>query len=231
MLMAGLGLCLLWGGALRAAADEGEETDLELMRLQFARSMIVKSLGPLKAHMEELWKLERAFAERRDYEGALVAQAERRRLEAQLEREDKELLLLETREQSLRASLLPDVIELPLAEAKLDGLRRPEGGGLIDGWSRPGAAAEWVLPELPAGGYEVFLKYRCGTLEGGSMSVEETKFTLEARIETTMSGPERRFLGTLKVTDGAGPFRLVTKTLVKDHLMQLLGVELVPASR
>ncbi len=231
MLAAGLSFGLVWSlGMLRAADDDGE-TDLELMRLQFARSLIAGSLQPLKQHMDELLVLERSLAKQRDYRGAIEAQQQRRRIESQLEREDKELLLLETREQSLRASLLPEVIEMPLEEAKLKGLSRPSGGGVIEGWSNPGVAAEWVLPDLPPGGYEVYLRYRCGTVEGGSLLVEESRFTLTGRIETTMKGPERRLLGTLKVTDGDGPFRLVAKTLVKDNLMQLLGVELVPASR
>ncbi len=224
-------LSLAGGAASQSRGTESDSTELELMRLRFARDVIVESLRPLKMRIEELTARAKELAELRDYAGALEVREERSRLEAQLDREDKELLLLEAREQSLRAELLPDVIELPLAEAELSGVTRPAGGGLIDAWSRSGSSATWKLPDLPPGGYEVYLKYRCGALEGGTVLVKEARFTLTGRIETTLKGPERRRVGTLKITDGAGTLEIAAKSVVKDNLMQLLGVELVPASR
>lgn len=226
---------LSWVGMVasqnRGAGPDADSTELELMRLRFARSLIEKSLAPLKVRIEELSEKEKVLAVERDYAGAMRVREERRRLEGQLDREDKELLLLEAREQSLRAELLPDVIELPLADARLEGVHRPAGGGLIDGWSGTGSSAEWQLPNLPPGGYEVYLKYRCGALEGGTVVIQEARFSLSGRIETTLKGPERRLIGTVKITDGTGTFRISPKSVVKDNLMQLMGVELVPSSR
>ena len=224
-----LWLAVLAAGADIHAADPDPAHTLELARLNFERSMIETSLTPLKKHLTELALLEKQHADARDYGGAIEARDLRRRVEDELERLDKELLLLQTRELSLKASLLPDRIPLRLEAAELRGVAR-EGGSLTR-WSKPGASATWKLSGLPPGGYEVILRYRCGPLEGGSVLVQEAKFTLSGDMETTLKGPEEKNLGTLKITDGSGPLTISARTVVKDNLMQLLAVELVPASR
>lgn len=75
------------------------------------------------------------------------------------------------------------------------------------------------------------LRYRCGTAEGGKLLIKETRFTLTTTIETTLKGPEERSAGTLKVSDGAGTLTLSAAALITDNLMQLLALELVPATR
>jgi hypothetical protein len=219
----------LAAGARLAAADGPPEHTLEIARIQFERSMIEVSLSPMKKHLLELTDLEKRRSEARDYAGAIAVREERRKLESELERLDKELLLLQTREQSLKASLLPDRILLPLDQAELSGVRLE--GGTLTGWSRPGASAKWTLPGLPLGGYEVILRYRCGALDGGVLRVEESHYHLKSQIDTTLKGPQERNLGTLKITDGSGALTLSAVTLVKDNLMDLLEVYLVPASK
>ena len=220
-----LALCTLspWAHAAEPALE------LEAARLKFQRAMVEASLAPLKNHLIELSAVEKQRAEARDYAGAIALRQERRQVEDELERLDKELLLLQTREQSLKASTLPDKITLPLEQAQLSGVRR-EGGG-ITGWSKIGAAASWKLPALPPGGYEVIIRYRCRALEGGVLDVREAKFHLSSQIDTTLKGPQEKTLGTLKVTDGSSTLTLAATTLVKDNLMDLLGLWLVPASR
>lgn len=208
------------------AAETGHA--LELARLNFQRGLVEASLTPLKKHLTALTDLEKARAEARDYDGAIEARSQRKRLETELERLDKELLLLQTREQSLRTSLLPDRIPLPIEAAKLNGVRRD--GSVLTGWAKPGASAEWRLDALPPGGYEVVLRYRCSPIEGGSLTVQERQFSLTADIETTLKGPQEKNLGTLKITDGSGQLTLSARTVVKDNLMQLLAVFLVPSS-
>ena len=61
--------------------------------------------------------------------------------------------------------------------------------------------------------------------------IKESRFTLTTNIETTLKGPEERTAGTLKISDGAGTLTLSAEALVTNNLMQLLAVELVPASR
>lgn len=211
------------------AADTTTEQTLTNARLEFERSLIEVSLEPLKKQVIELDTLEKQKASARDYDGAIVVRTERRRLEGELERLDKQLLLIQTREQSLRSAALPDRIPLPLEQAVLNGVRRE--GGEITGWSRTGTGATWKLPALPPGGYEVVIRYRCGALDGGVLDVREARFHLSSPIETTLKGPQEKNLGTLKVTDGSGTISLSASTLLKDNLMDLLGVWLIPAWR
>jgi hypothetical protein len=229
--------CWLWLGGLAllvpAMAAPGAEADpqrvLDLSRLTFQRNILETSLEPLKKHLSQLILLEKSRAEARDYTGAIEARDLRKRLETELERLDKELLLLHTQEMSIQASLLPDRIRLPLDKAELNVVRRE--GGTLTGWSKPGAQAEWKLDNLPPGGYEVILRYRCSPLEGGSLTVQESRFSLMADVETTLKGPEERNLGTLKISTGSGPLKITARTVLKDNLMHLLSVELVPASK
>lgn len=205
--------------------------ELELERIQLQRRLLAASLNPLKAGISQLDELARARAAGRDYPGAIAARDERRRLESELERIVKEMLVLETRELSLKTALLPERILLPLDQARLDGVAWDPERKCLTRWQRPGAQAEWTLPGLPPGGYEVLVTYQCNPLEGGTVLVSEKTFTLTGEMDTTLRGPETKTLGTLKITDGAGPLRLTARTVVKDNLMDLLAVELVPANR
>ncbi|HEY1084075.1 MAG TPA: hypothetical protein VGE29_17560 [Prosthecobacter sp.] len=223
------GLALLALGMSMPAAEPDLRKNLDQTRLTFQRSVVEASLTPLKKHLSELILLEKSRAEARDYDGAIEARDMRKRLETELERLDKELLLLQTREQALASSLLPARISLSLDSAALEGVQR--SGGSLTGWARPGASATWKLDRLPPGGYEVVLRYRCGPLEGGSLTVQETRFSLLSDVDTTLKGPQEKNIGTLKITNGSGPLKISARTVLKDNLMHLLAVDLVPASK
>ncbi len=205
--------------------------ELELERINLHRRLLAASLNPLKATISRLDELARARAREQDYQAAIAARDERRRMEAELERVVKEMLILETREQGLKTALLPERILLPLEQAKLDGVVWDPEKKRLTRWQRSGASAEWTLPGLPAGGYEVLITYQCNPLEGGTALVSEKSFTLTGEMDTTLRGPETKNLGTLKITDGAGRLRIAARTVVKDNLMDLFAVELVPANR
>lgn len=209
--------------------DPGASPEIALLRLSYERDLIEASLTPVKEQIKTLGTLEKQFAAERDYDDAITARDERKRLQNELARLDKELLLLQSRELALKTSLLPNRIKLPLEAASLTDLRHE--GGAITGWSKVGAAASWKLPALPPGGYEVMLRYRCGAAEGGTLLIKEARFTLTTSIEATLKGPEERSVGTLKISDGSSTLTLVAQALVTNNLMQLLGVELVPTSR
>lgn len=209
--------------------DPGASQEIALLRMGYERTLIEASLTPVKQQITTLAGLEKQFADARDYDAAITARDERKRLQNELGRLDKELLLLQTRELAIKTALLPDRIKLPLESATLSELRRE--GGAITGWSKTGAAATWKLPALPPGGYEVMLRYRCGAAEGGTLLIKEARFSLTTNIETTLKGPEERNVGTLKISDGGGMLTLAAQSLVTNNLMQLLGVELLPASR
>ncbi len=223
------GLTLLTAADESRAADPGTSQEIALLRISHERSLIESSIAPIKQQIATLTALERQFAATRDYDAAITARDERQRLHQELTHLDQSLLLLQTREQALQTSLLQDRIQLPLESATLTDLRRE--GGAITGWSKVGASAIWKLPALPPGGYEVLLRYRCGAAEGGTLLVKEARFTLTAAIETTLKGPEERNAGTLKISDGGGTLTLAAQSLITNNLMQLLAVELVPASR
>jgi hypothetical protein len=203
---------------------------IELERLKFQERLLEASLQPLQQHLAALQELEQQRATAGDYAGAIEARNQRKKLTTELERLDKELLLTHTREESLKARLLPDRIPLPLEAAVLAGDVRRDGGALT-GWSGPEAAATWKLPDLPPGGYEVLIKYRCGALEGGTLEVREARFHLNAEVLTTLRGPQEKNLGTLKITDGSGTLVIRARSVLKDNLMHLLAVHLVPAAR
>ncbi len=224
-----MGLAMSVPAAEKRTDDPGASQEIALLRLGYERSLIESSLAPVKQQITTLAGLEKQFADARDYDAAITARDERKRLQNELGRLDKELLLLQTRERALKTAMLPERIKLPLDSATLSDLRRE--GGAITGWSKIGAAATWKLPALPPGGYEVMLRYRCGAAEGGQLLIKEARFTLTTTIETTLKGPEERNAGTLKVSDGSGTLTLAAQSLVTNNLMQLLAVELVPASR
>jgi hypothetical protein len=189
----------------------------------------VATLQPVKRHVSELSVLEKKLAAASDYNGAIRAREERLKLQHEIERLDKELLLLQSREVSMKAAELGDKIMLSIDSAVLKDVRREAGA--ITGWTRPGASAEWKLPALPPGGYDLVLRYRCGPLEGGSITAKEARFTLTSPVETTLRGPEDRNLGTLKLSESNTTLTLTATSVFKDNLMQLLGVTLVPAAR
>jgi hypothetical protein len=225
----GAGLALSAPPGEKRTSDPGASQDIALLRLGYERELIEASLSPIKQQITTLDTLEKQFATERDYDAAITARDERKRLQNELSRLDKELLLLQTREQSLKTALLPDRIKLSLDAATLSDLRRE--GGAITGWSKIGSSAVWKLPALPPGGYEVMLRYRCGAAEGGQLLIKEARFTLTTDIQTTLKGPEERSAGTLKISDGSGTLTLAVQSLFTHNLMQLLAVELVPASR
>ena len=222
-------ILLLVRAAAQDADDPGENAELALQRLLFERAWIVATVGPVKKQITTLDALEKQLAAARDYDGAARVRLQRLEMQNELDRLDKNLVLLQSREQALKASLLPARIQLPLEAAQLAGGTRLDSGALT-GWKR-GATAAWKLPAgLPPGGYEVILRYRCGPLEGGSLTLSEKRFTLSTAIETTLRGAENREAGTLKLSEGATTLTLTASSVFKDNLMQLLAIDLLPAA-
>jgi hypothetical protein len=205
--------------------------EIELARLDHHHQLLQASLGPLKTALSKLDELALTNARAREYEAAIAARIEREHIATDLDRIAKELLILETRKQFLQTSLLPDHILLPLDNAKLESVRYEEEKKWLTHWDRPGAHAEWTLPSVPPGGYEVLLTYQCSPLEGGTIVINEKTFSLSGEMDTTLRGPEVKNLGTLKITDSNSPLRLTARTVVKSNLMNLLSIELIPANR
>jgi len=204
---------------------------LESTRIDMRIDLLHASLDPLKAYILNLDELAKTLASSRDYEGAMAARAERRLMQSELDRIAKEITLLNQRQQFAKTEVTDLRFVLPLNEARLEGPVFDPKTKRITGWQRGGAQAEWTLPDLPPGGYEILLTFECDALEGGNLIVSEEFYTLSATLDTTLRGPETQNLGTLKITNGSGPFRLTARTVVRDNLMNLSAVELLPANR
>ena len=225
--------CLMFGSqdGLAQSSKNAPPTDLELAKIEYHRSVLAAAINPLKSYITQLDELIQKSAEDQQYEIAIAAQQERLGIQSELERIAKELLILDSREQSLMTSLIPDRIELPLAAARLDGPQLDSQKNQVTQWTSAGHSASWELPNLPPGGYEVEITYQCGALEGGSVLLAEKSFTLTADLDTTLRGPETKNLGTIKITDGSGPFKMSARSIVKNNLMRLIKVELIPVRR
>lgn len=209
---------------------QSQDATLTTRRAQFETELLSSTLPVLKQQVAELAALEKKAAATRDYEAAIAIRTEREHIESEISSQAKLLLLLEARQQSM-ANKAPERILLQPAEAQLNGVRYDSAAGVLTGWTAPGASATWRLPDLPPGGYEVILRYSSGPLEGGSVQVQEAFYSLQADLGTTLKGFEDQNLGTLRIRDGAGPLKISAAKVLKDNLMQLQSVELVPANR
>ncbi len=202
------------------------------LRARLELNLAQNTVPALRDYATELGALEKQAASARDYDTAAAVRKERLQVLAEAASQEKLALLLETRQPGLDPSAASEKIVLKIADAQLDGgVALDAVSGALTGWSHAGASATWKLPDLPAGGYEVVLRYASGPMEGGTVLVQETFFTLTSNINTTLKGPEEQNLGTLKIRDGSGTFKISAKTVLHDNLMQLLGVELLPANR
>ena len=212
-------------------AASAQTADLTSLRAKMELSLAQSTLPALNDYATELGNLEKLAVGKRDYETAAAVRAERLRVTAEAESQEKLALLLQTRQQANDGKSNAAKIVLKIADATLEGVTLDAATGTLTGWSAPGASASWKLPDLPPGGYEVVLRYSSGPLEGGSVMVQEAFYTLTSNIGTTLKGFEEQNIGTLKIRDGSGPFKIVAKTVLKSNLMQLQGVELLPANR
>ncbi len=206
-------------------------SELTALRAKLELNLAKGTLPTLKEYATELGTLEKQAVAARDYDTAAAVKAERQRVTTEAAAQEKLALLLESRQTAAESRPAAGKIALKIAEATLDGVTLDAATGTLSGWASPGASASWKLPNLPPGGYEVVLRYSSGPLEGGSVIVQEAFYTLSANIGTTLKGFEELNIGTLKIRDGAGPFKIAAKTVLKSNLMQLQGVELLPANR
>ena len=207
-----------------------ESADLAVLRARLELSLAQNTLPALRDYIGELGGLEKQAVAARDYETAAAVRTERLRVTGEAASQEKLALLLATRQQGPDSKALAEKIVLKTTDAQLDGVTLDSATGVLGGWTHPGSSATWKLPDLPAGGYEVVLTYASGALEGGSVIVQEAFYTLTSNISTTLKGFEAQNIGTLKIRDGSGTLKITAKTVLKDNLMQLQAVELLPAS-
>lgn len=220
------------GGLIMAltAAGAVPKAILKEGQARLEADLIKATVPVLRQQIAALTALEKKAVTARDYDSAIAARAERSKLEAEVAAQEKLGLFLAAR-QGKEAVEAPDRIVFKPADAKLDRVRLDSDAGVLTDWAGPGSSATWKLSGLPPGGYEVVLRYSSGALEGGSVIVQENFFSLTSDLQTTLKGFTDTNIGTLKIRDGDGILKVSARTVLKDNLMQLQSVELIPANR
>lgn len=218
-------LLLCWGMALA-----GPKAVLKEGQAKLEGDLIKVTVPVLRQQAAALAVLEKKAVAARDYATAMKAREERLKVETDIAAQEKVALLLAAR-QGGDAADAPERIVFKPADATLDRVRYDATAGVLTDWSAVGASVSWKLPGLPAGGYEVVLRYTSGALEGGTVIVQEAFYTLTADLQTTLKGSIEHNLGTLKIRDGSGVFKISAKSMLKSNLMKLESVELIPSNR
>lgn len=223
---------VLVGGLISALSAAGAipKSILKEGQARLEADLIKVTVPVLRQQITALTAIEKKAVVARDYDSAIAARTERLKLEAEVAAQEKLSLLLAAR-QGKEAVEAPERIVFKPAEAKLDRVRLDAAAGVLTDWEGPGSSATWKLSGLPPGGYEVVLRYSSGALEGGSVMVQESFFSLTSDVPTTLKGFTEANIGTLKIRDGDGILKVSAKTVLKDNLMQLQSVELIPANR
>ncbi len=120
-------------------------------------------------------------------------------------------------------------IKLPFSLARLEGVSIDPISGHLKNWLSSGSQAVWKLPDLPPGGYEVILRYSSSATQGGTVQVREATYSLTAPTKITLKGPEEFNIGTLRISQGAGPLTIAATGVSKGGFIDLVSVELESA--
>lgn len=209
-------------------AAQPPEYDLRQLRAQFRESLLKAILPEQKDYQSQLAELEKKLVAAHDYAGAIQARDERLALEQEITAFEQEMPRLTARAAGSE-QLLPERIVFKPAEASLSGLTLGKDGS-IQAWESTSASATWKLPKLPAGGYEVFLKYVSGKEDVG-FKVKESFYFLRGKMAPSNGRALEKPLGTLRIHDGEGTLTLSAESLPKSGPVRLVALELAPVNR
>jgi hypothetical protein len=218
---------LLW--AQNPSPAHPTENDLRQMRAQFRGSLLTAILPEQHVYHDELLELEKKLAAAHDFAGAIQARDERVMLEQEITAYEEEMPRLAARA-SGADQLLPERIVFKPADAKLSGLAL-EKDGTLSQWSAAQSSATWTLPKLPAGGYEVFLRYSSGKDDPTAFIVRENFYFLRGKTTPTNQKRSEKSLGTLRIRDGEGTLTLTAENAPKNSALRLVSLELAPVNR
>jgi hypothetical protein len=227
------GALVAWGivGILTAGwgQEKPPENDLRQLRAQFRESLPSAILPEQREYHAQLAEVEKKLAAAHDYAGAIQARDERVALEQEITAYEQELPRLAARASGAE-QLLPERIVFKPSDAKVSGVTLEKDGALTQ-WSTPQASATWKLPKIPAGGYEVFLKYASGKDDPAGFLVKENFYFLRGKTIPTNNKPLEKNLGTLRIHDGEGTLTLTAESIPKNSSLRLLALELAPVNR
>lgn len=202
---------------------------LKELRQTYQAEVAGKASPLLQKYREELLKLERACAGKRDYAAAAAVRDERLRTEKKLADWAKR-----SPEQAAIRPYPGGPITLAAKEATSSGgVVFNKQKDALEGWKSKEASATWTLPfPLKAGGYEVVLEMACAPGSGGKITIKEDFHTLTRTITPTKGWDDftSQTLGTLRVKANATGLNMAALTVEGDGLFLLRAVKLVPVS-
>lgn len=220
---------LLLSGSTRAQPED-TATDLRTLRAAFRQALLTAILPEKRAYAARLRELEKKLASTRDYAAAMKVRDEHLALEQEITAFQQELPGLAIRATG-RTALLPERIVFHPKDAALSGASL-ENDGAITGWSSPqGCSATWKLPGLPAGGYEVILKYTCAEGDVAAIEVRENFYLLHGKLTAQAGKQIEKNLGTLRIRNGAGALTLAADGVGPHAQLRVFALELAPATR
>lgn len=227
--MCGLACAFLAILTNHTTAAQVPQTDLSLIKTQLRKDLLQALLPEKKLHRDALQALEQKNAANSDFAGAIRARDEKFALEKEIASIEKELPLLSSRAIALLGRSAPDRLEMRLSDATLrGGVQLDTKDGFISGWEKEQASASWKLPDLPAGGYEVMLRY---TAEKGGVQIKESYYSLKGKLTAAKDSPIEGKIGTLKIKDGRGMLTLTSDAPQQSGTLRVYSLVLVPAVR
>lgn len=224
---AGIALLVFLGSA--RSESKGAGGDLRTLRAVFRQALLTAILPEKRAYAAQLQGLEKKLAAARDYAAAINVRDERLALEQELTAFEQELPALAIRAAG-QTTLLPERIVFRPQDATLVGLKL-EKDGTLSGWGPPQCTATWKLPGIPAGGYEVILKYSCADGSGATFEVRESFYLLHGKVAAPAEKQVEKNLGTLRIREGAGPLTLAADGTGQPAQLRVIALELAPVTR
>ncbi len=209
-------------------AAQVPQADLSLIKTQLRKDLLQALLPEKKQHRDALLALEQKYAAATNYTGAIRARDERFALEKEIASIEKEIPILNSMAIALTSRNAPDRLEMRLSEATIRGVQLDAKDNFLSGWEKDQASATWKLPDLPAGGYEIILRY---TAESGSVQIKESYYSLKGKLTATKEGPIESKIGTLKIKDGRGVITLTSDNPQQSGSLRVYSLVLVPAIR
>jgi len=230
MLLTWMSASGLWSGLGWAAPADLPPPDLKSLRIEYRRSLLTALLPEKKTDHEQLLALEHALAAKGDYAGAIRARDARRAIGQEITAMEHEIPALAAQAQAMRTGSLPDRFVFPAKEAVTQALTLDAKTGALMGWDGAKSSAQWKLPDIPPGGYEVLINYCCA--ESLEVTLKEAFYHLTGALPPTPAAkPQELNLGTLRVKDGQTNLRLELAKAGNSAELRILSVTLAPANR
>lgn len=215
-----------------AAASPGTE-QLEQLRATYRSKYLQLAAPALERYQADLLRMETTAVARRDYATAEAVRNERGRV-AEMLAQSAALTPPSDPAPPEAPHERPGIALSPAAATLGGGVALDTDDGTLTGWVKPGAYAEWTLPEgLETGGYEVEITYAADAENPrGTLVIREPFYTLTRRPPGTGGADHfvTRNLGILRIKEGSPAIRIIAEEITEAPLFTLKELRLIPAS-